>query len=242
MPAKKSETNTPSKQSVKKSTTKKDTGVSTKDAPSVEIESLQPVAMVTINTSTVESPTAVTDSINNEVNETKLAKVASSSDLSEKIIAQTEINHSSKFLELLNNYTERVTTVTKELKELTSIGKSLEKEFNYVVKQISKQKKNRRSENRPLSGFAMPSLLTDELYTFLKIEHGTLVPRKDVTRMINEYITSNNLRDEADKRRIMPNEELKQIFKCDGSEQITYFNLQTYMKHHFIKSTTQVIT
>ena len=234
MPAKTSEKKTPSKQSVKKSTVKKDT-------PSVEIESLQPVTMVTINSPTVESPTSVNDSINKEVNETPaLTKVVSSSELSEKI-DQTEINHSSKFLELLNNYTERVTNVTKELKELTSIGKSLEKEFNYVVKQISKQKKNRRSENRPLSGFAMPSLLTDELYTFLKIKHGTLVPRKDVTRMINEYITSNNLRDEADKRRIMPNDELKQIFKCDGSEQITYFNLQTYMKHHFIKSTTQVI-
>ena len=240
MAPKKSEKKTPSKQSVKKFTAKKDTPcVEIESQQPVEIESQQPVEMATINSPTVESPTS--DSINEEVNETPtLSKVVSSSEISEKI-EQTEINHSSKFLELLNNYTERVANVTKELRELASIGKSLEKEFNYVVKQISKQKKNRRSENRPLSGFAMPSLLTDELYTFLKIKPGTLVPRKDVTRMINEYITSNSLRDEADKRRIMPNEELKQIFKSDGSEQITYFNLQTYMKHHFIKSTIQVI-
>ena len=122
------------------------------------------------------------------------------------------------------------------------MGKTLEKEFSSVIKAMSKQKnKNKNGENRSLSGFAIPSLLTPELYKFLhehsnpQIEEGQLVPRKDVTKMLNRYIIENKLRNDKDKRQIIPDENLKRIFNCTDSDQVTYFNLQTYLKHHFIK-------
>jgi chromatin remodeling complex protein RSC6 len=140
------------------------------------------------------------------------------------------------FINKLNIFTSKVAEINREVRELQTIGKTLEKDFNHVIKVISKQKKkNKHNENRPLSGFAMPSLLSEELYVFLKIEPGNRIPRKDVTRMLNDYIKANNLRDEKDKRKILPDDNLKKIFNWTPEDNITYFNLQTYVKHHFIK-------
>jgi chromatin remodeling complex protein RSC6 len=144
-------------------------------------------------------------------------------------------NPVSVYISKLNNYVDRINTMNKELKELVNVGKTLEKDFGVIVKVLSKKNKFKSNENRPLSGFAMPSLLSDELYEFLKIEKGTKVPRKDVTRKINEYIKENDLREESDKRNIRPNKELHKIFNSDETSKITYFNLQSYLKHHFIK-------
>ena len=197
----------------------------------VKPESTTSASVEKSHTSIVDDVTCV-DSVEEDDTTSSRLSGGKSSDKPE------EVNYSNKFLELLASYTDRIHQVNKELKELSNIGKTLEKEFNIVVKNISKHKKNKRAENRPLSGFAMPSLLTNELYSFLNIDTGTLVPRKDVTRMINEYITSNNLRDSKDKRKIIPDQALQKIFNCKQSDEITYFNLQTYMKHHFVKATT----
>lgn len=144
-------------------------------------------------------------------------------------------NPVSVYVSKLNNYVERIAVMNKELKELVNVGKSLEKDFNNIVKVMSKKSKKTSSEKRHPSGFAVPYTLSDELYSFLNINNKDKVPRNDVTRMINEYITSNNLRDDKDKRIIKPNAELHTIFKSTPSDSITYFNLQSYIKHHFIK-------
>lgn len=144
-------------------------------------------------------------------------------------------NPVSVYVGKLNNYVERITTMNKELKELVNVGKSLEKDFNNIVRIMSKKNKNKSNEKRHPSGFAVPYKLSDELYTFLNINKGEKVPRNDVTRMINEYITKNELRDTKDKRIIKPNKELHKIFNSTNNDSITYFNLQSYIKHHFIK-------
>jgi len=144
-------------------------------------------------------------------------------------------NPVSVYVGKLNNYVERITTMNKELKELVNVGKSLEKDFNNIVRIMSKKNKNKSNEKRHPSGFAVPYKLSDELYTFLNINKGEKVPRNDVTRMINEYITKNELRDTKDKRIIKPNNELHKIFNSSNNDSITYFNLQSYIKHHFIK-------
>ena len=144
-------------------------------------------------------------------------------------------NPVSVYVSKLNNYVDRITTMNKELKELVNVGKSLEKDFNNIVRIMSKKNKNKSNEKRHPSGFAVPYKLSEELYTFLNINKGEKVPRNDVTRMINEYITKNELRDTKDKRIIKPNKELHKIFNSSNNDSITYFNLQSYIKHHFIK-------
>jgi|TARA_B110000259_G_scaffold47274_2_gene55062 chromatin remodeling complex protein RSC6 len=199
-----------------KSTATKTTTTKASKAKPVSKQEPEPVAVeAPVTTEVVESSPPTTGK---EIEETKEAP-----------------NPVSVYISKLNNYVDRINTMNKELKELVNVGKTLEKDFGVIVKVLSKKNKFKQNENRPLSGFAMPSLLSDELYEFLKIEKGTKVPRKDVTRKINEYIKENELRDEADKRNIRPNKELHKIFKSDDSNKITYFNLQSYLKHHFVK-------
>lgn len=137
-----------------------------------------------------------------------------------------------KFLE----FGTRVSDIIRSIKEFQNFGKTLEKECLSLTRQLTKFKKSKsKSASRPLSGFAIPTKLSDELYAFLKIQPGTLIARKDVTKLMNTYIVENECRDTKDKRRIIPNAPLQELFCCDEDEHITYFNLQTYMKKHYVK-------
>lgn len=157
-----------------------------------------------------------------------------------KEATEEDTNPVSVYVSKLNNYVERITTMNKELKDLVNVGKSLEKDFNNIVKVLTKKSKNKSNERRHPSGFAVASVLSEEMYEFLGITKGEKVPRKDVTRMINDYITKNALRDPKDKRIIKPNDELQKIFRNTADQTITYFNLQAFIKHHFIKENNNV--
>lgn len=87
------------------------------------------------------------------------------------------------------------------------------------------------------SGFATPATLSSQLSEFLGVPVGTKMARTDVTRMITEYVKNNKLHDEKDRRIIRSDEKLQQILgsSSDGKP-LTYFNLQTHIKHHFIRS------
>jgi len=104
-----------------------------------------------------------------------------------------EVTEDTVFHNKLIEFNEKINEMVKQMKELQAYGKVLDKEFNGVSRQLMKLKKTKnKSSSRPLSGFAVPSRLTDELYEFLKIQKGTLIARKDVTKMMNEYIVKMN--------------------------------------------------
>lgn len=218
---------------VKKSSTDGKTNMKKK----VTIEPVKPETTVTVTESEVVQKTSknktVVEEHVSEENTTEGSDTASCGGDKKK---EDDINNPvSVYVSKLNNYVDRITTMNKELKELVNVGKSLEKDFNNIVKMMSKKNKNKSNEKRHPSGFAVPYKLSEELYSFLNINNGEKVPRNDVTRMINEYITKNSLRDEKDKRIIIPNKELHKIFNSSNEDSITYFNLQSYIKHHFIK-------
>lgn len=131
---------------------------------------------------------------------------------------------------------EKLQSFNNEIKELVSVVKFLQKEHAKLQKQTSKKVKKVTTGNRTLSGFAKPSLLSEELCDFLAVSRGTSLARTEVTRMINQYIKKNNLQDAADKRHILPDEKLKQILSMSDEDKLTYFNLQKYMKRHFTKT------
>lgn len=91
------------------------------------------------------------------------------------------------------------------------------------------------SVNRKPSGFATPAMLSKELSDFLGVPEGTKLARTEVTRRITEYVKANSLFDAADKRNIRTDEKLKQILGGDSDKPLTYFNLQSFIKHHFLK-------
>ena len=125
------------------------------------------------------------------------------------------------------------------LKEFISELKTLQKEHNKLLKQSQRKNKNKESgQKRDPSGFAKPTEISDDLAKFLDVPLGTLLARTEVTKKINKYIKDNELQDPKDKRTILPDTKLRKILSYSDSDgELTYFNLQRFLKHHFKKET-----
>lgn len=119
--------------------------------------------------------------------------------------------------------------------ELKVLRKTVEREQKAAAKNSKSARKH--NPNRKPSGFAKPTRISDELAQFLGKTVGTEMARTDVSKEISNYIKSHNLNDAANKRIIHPDAKLSTLLKYKkGDKQLTYFNLQTFLKHHFVKA------
>ena len=89
-------------------------------------------------------------------------------------------------------------------------------------------------DRRP-SGFVTPTRISDELAQFLKVPAGTLLARTEVSKLINGYIMVNNLQDANNGRLINADAKLRKLLNAKPTDEITYFNLQKFMKPHFAR-------
>lgn len=151
----------------------------------------------------------------------------------EPCTVETPVVEVDKFVVVL----ERLARFASELKDTVVLVKALQKEFQKVqktsVKKVKKSASSTPAKPRTPSGFAKPTKLSDDLCSFLGVSSGSEMARTEVTRVINEYIKKNSLQDVNDKRTIVPDSKLLSILKLGEGDKLTYFNLQTYIKHHF---------
>ena len=105
---------------------------------------------------------------------------------------------------------------------------------NVVISPSFTQSTPSSNDRRPM-GFIKPTKISDELATFLGKPVGTEMARTDVSRLINNYIRYNNLQDPQNGRKINPDAKLRSILTIEDNDELTYFNLQKYMRHHFIR-------
>jgi hypothetical protein len=142
--------------------------------------------------------------------------------------------------ELATQYGEFMTKLN-QLSTLFAAVKSdfrvLEKKWSRELKsaQKSQSKRKRKSGNRQPSGFVKPTKISDELAKFLEKPLGSEMARTDVTREINKYIRLHDLQDKANGRKINFDAKLQTLLKLTPGDDLTYFNLQRYMSHHFEK-------
>jgi chromatin remodeling complex protein RSC6 len=94
--------------------------------------------------------------------------------------------------------------------------------------------------DRKPSGFARPSLLSDDLCEFLGLAPGAMVPRTEVTKMICKYIKDNCLGQQENKRCVDFTKPaaavLTKLLQPEAGATVTYFNLQRYLKRHIRKA------
>ena len=91
------------------------------------------------------------------------------------------------------------------------------------------------SSSRMPVGFITPTLLSDQLAQFLGVPPGTRMARTDVSKEINKYMRAKGLVDRENGRKINPDENLRALLGITSKVELTYFNLQRYMKPHFIR-------
>ena len=79
--------------------------------------------------------------------------------------------------------------------------------------------------------------LTDELCTFMGLPSKSLRSQTDVTKHISTYVKAHNCFDPSFKRRILPDAKLAKLLRVTDKDEVTYLNLQSFLKVHFIKPT-----
>lgn len=139
---------------------------------------------------------------------------------------------------------DKLSLALSTIKDVTLAVKNLQKDHTKLLKATQKKRKGGAANagaggaKRSPSGFAKPTRLSPELCKFLGQPEGTELARTDVTRMLNSYIKEHKLQSDGDKRNIDVNKdpELKALMNLkEGAAPVTYFNLQTHIKEHFIK-------
>jgi len=141
-------------------------------------------------------------------------------------------NYASEFSHLV----EQLKVLQNSLKELTVYTSNLEKRITKDHKVLNKRvngKRKRANTSSSPSGFSKPGPVSDELRTFLKLGDGELIARTEVTKRINAYCKENGLQGKEDKRVLKPDKALRNLLRLGKNDELTFFNLQKYMKVHF---------
>jgi len=138
--------------------------------------------------------------------------------------------------------TETVESLLRGLTDYTNTFKGNLTTLQQKIKQVEKLVKQDKKKSKPTepkvnkkrpSGFAIPMPISKELCEFMKESPETKIARTDVTKFLVKYIKDQNLEDPKNRRIIRPNESLSGILSAQPGDEITYFNLQTYINHHF---------
>ena len=153
---------------------------------------------------------------------------------------KVEVESPSEFYERafgdLNSKLKDAVALIKSLTtEVSALQKRVVKDQKAAAKRGGRREKKPVDPNKPPSGFAKPGPISPELATFLEVPLDKEVARTEVTKMITEYCKKHDLQNQSDKRVINADTKLKKLLKLPASEQLTFFNLQKYMKIHYPK-------
>lgn len=145
-------------------------------------------------------------------------------------------------------YVNEFVEIQEQLKSALTIIKKLTTQVNQLEKRVTRERKVMEKKargkkprvvdpNKPPSGFAKPGPISPELAKFLGLPKDELIARTEVTRKITKYCKEHNLQKAEDGRQINPDKALTKLLNLKSGDELTFFNLQKYMKVHYPKKT-----
>jgi chromatin remodeling complex protein RSC6 len=155
--------------------------------------------------------------------------------------AQEQTESINNIFNSFNTINDSITLFKMQLnsmqQQLKNVEKSVKKELKAVKKVVAEKKP--KSKRAP-SGFAKPTKVTKELCDFMNRPEGSEIARTEVTKILSDYIKSNNLQEQTEnsKNKIVPDDKLATLLGISSEESLnlTFFNIQKYMNKHFISS------
>jgi chromatin remodeling complex protein RSC6 len=90
-------------------------------------------------------------------------------------------------------------------------------------------------KRRANNAFLVQRPLTEELCHFMGLKSGETRSQTQVTKFISEYVKKHSCFDPSFKRRILPNAALAKLLRVSDKDEVTYLNLQSFLKVHFVK-------
>jgi chromatin remodeling complex protein RSC6 len=139
--------------------------------------------------------------------------------------------------------TEFTTKVREAVKSVQEASKAAKKEQRDSKKKrkinpadMTPEQKKAWEARRANNAFLVQRPLTPELCSFMGVAAGSKRSQTEVTKFISDYVKSHNCYDPNFKRRIIPNAALAKLLRVDDKTEVTYLNLQKFLKVHFVKA------
>ena len=143
---------------------------------------------------------------------------------------------------LASELSSRVRAATHEVHEATKAVKRDARDSKRRRKvdpaDMTPEQRTAWEARRANNAFLKMRPLTDELCSFMGLPAKSERSQTDVTKFVAQYVKSHNCFDPNFKRRIIPDSKLGKLLRVKDGQEVTYLNLQSFLKVHFIKPTT----
>jgi chromatin remodeling complex protein RSC6 len=141
---------------------------------------------------------------------------------------------------LSTEFTAKVREAVKATQEAAKAAKKEQRDSKKKRKinpaDMTPEQKAAWEARRANNAFLVQRPLSPELCSFMGISAGSKRSQTEVTKFVSEYVKSHNCFDPQFKRRILPNAALSKLLRVDDKTEVTYLNLQKYLKVHFQKA------
>ena len=144
-----------------------------------------------------------------------------------------EINYQSEFSEVQESLRAAMTLIKELSGHVSRLEKRVTRDQKIMNKKMKGKVKRVVDPNKPPSGFAKPGKVSEELATFLDLKKDELIARTEVTKRITQYCKEKKLQKAEDRRTIHCDKPLLKLLRIPKGEQLTFFNLQKFMKVHY---------
>lgn len=188
-------------------------------APKAEKPAAPSKVVVTIPT--VETPSAVA--------------TTESTDGSDVILAGLAEKLKALGAELTTRVREATKSVSDAIKATKREAREIKKKKKKNPEDMTPEERKTWEARRANNAFLVQRPLTDELCAFMGLKSGEKRSQTEVTKFISGYVKQHNCFDPNFKRRILPNSALAKLLRVTDKEEVTYLNLQSFLKVHFIK-------
>ena len=200
------------------------TPVKAAKAPKAEKAAKVVPAKAEVTVPTVAAPTVEASATPTESSEVQLGK-----------LAETLKALSSELSTRVRDAVKAVQEAAKSAKrEARDSKKKKRKDPATMTADERKAWEARRANN----AFLVQRPLTPELCKFMGLSEGSKRSQTEVTKFISEYVKTHGCFDPSFKRRILPNAALAKLLRVDDKAEVTYLNLQSFLKVHFVKPAT----
>ena len=191
-------------------------------AKAVKVEKAPAAGAATLTVPTVETPSAPVVVESTETSEVQLVA------LGEKLKAL-----GADLQTRLREATKAVQDAIKAAKREARDGK---KKKRKNPEEMTAEERKVWEARRANNAFLVQRPLTDELAAFMGLKSGDKRSQTEVTKFISGYVKQHNCFDPTFKRRILPNAALAKLLRVSDKDEVTYLNLQSFLKVHFKKT------
>ena len=121
-----------------------------------------------------------------------------------------------------------IETFFDKLEELNTLTKWFNRQGRAIIRKSTKSRRRNTSTNAR-SGFAVPVKVASTLAEFLNVNPNEHMPRTEVTKRLTEYIKTNSLQCEDNKKLFICDEKLAKVFSIDVGTQTNWFEMQKFL-------------